>query len=108
MFSENLNRNIYYCKEIRLAENFITKERKGARDTKSIAADPQFIDMSRGDFSFRANSPAKTLDIKPISLNILQEIGCSWDTWLPRAIETSGFPIQTNRSQQITGPPKTF
>jgi len=95
MFTENLNRNIYFSEEIRLAENFITKERKGGRDTESLAADPLFKDMPGGDFSFRENSPALELDIQPITLSILQEIGCSWEPWLPRAIKTSGFPIIT-------------
>ena len=95
MFSENLNRNIYYCQDIRLAENFIAKEREGSRDTESIAADPLFVDMSRGDFSFKEDSPALELDIQPLTMSILQEIGCSWDPWLPGALEIRGFPMLT-------------
>ena len=95
MFKENLNRNIYYSKETRVAENFIAKERKGGRDTESFASDPLFMDMPRGDFSFKEDSPALELDIQPITMSILQEIGCSWDPWLPGALEIPGFPMLT-------------
>ena len=94
--SENLNQNIYYCPDIRVAENFILREREGLRDTESIAGDPLFSDLPGGDFSFNKASPAKTLEIEAISLDVLQEIGYSQDPWLPRAMGTSGFPFQSH------------
>lgn len=92
MFSENLNQNIYYCPDIRVAENFILREREGLRDTESIAGDPLFSDLPGGDFSFKKASPAKTLEIEAISLDVLQEIGYRKDPWLPRALKKPGFP----------------
>ena len=95
MFAENLNQNIYYCPDIKLAKNFISKEREGLRDTESIAADPQFVNLSKADFSFKDSSPAKKLGIKSITLDVLQQIGCSTNPWLPRALGIAGFPFIT-------------
>ena len=46
MFSENLNKNIYYNSNIKSAENFIREQQNGERDTESIAADPLFVNSS--------------------------------------------------------------
>ena len=95
MFSENLNKNIYYNPNIKLAENFILEEQKGKRDTESIAADPLFVNMSEGNFSFKKKSPAIKLGINAISLEEVKKIGCTSDPWLERAIKFKGFPMVT-------------
>ncbi len=95
MFSENLNKNIYYNPNIKLAENFILEEQKGKRDTESIAADPLFVNMSEGNFSFKKKSPAIKLGINAISLEEVKKIGCTRDPWLERAIKFKGFPMVT-------------
>jgi hypothetical protein len=95
MFSENLNRNIYYNPNIESAENFIIEEQKGKRDIESIAADPLFVNMSLGDFSFKKTSPATKLGINAISLGEVKKIGCTRDPWLERAIKFKGFPMET-------------
>lgn len=100
MFSENLNKNIYYNPNIKLAENFIVRERKGMRDTESIAADPLFVNISKGNFAFKKSSPALKLGIEPISIVELRKIGYSSDPWLSRAIKIKGFPLKTNRKEQ--------
>ena len=95
MFSKNLNKNIYYNPNIKLAENFILEEQKGKRDTESIAADPLFVNMSEGNFSFKKKSPAIKLGINAISLEEVKKIGCTRDPWLERAIKFKGFPMVT-------------
>ena len=95
MFSENLNKNIYYSANIKSAENFIIKQQKGKRDTESIAADPLFVNMPVGDFSFKKKSPAIKLGINAISLEEVKKIGCIRDPWLDRAIKFKGFPMIT-------------
>ena len=95
MFSENLNKNIYYNPNIESAENFIIEEQKGKRDTESIASDPLFVNMSDGNFSFKKKSPAIKLGINAISLEEVKKIGCTRDPWLERAIKVKGFPMVT-------------
>lgn len=95
MFSENLNKNIYFNPNIESAENFIIEEQKGKRDTESVAADPLFVNMPLGDFSFRETSPAIKLGINAISLEEVKKIGCTRDPWLERAIKFKGFPMVT-------------
>ena len=95
MFSENLNKNIYYNPNIKSAENFIKKQQNGERDTESIAADPLFVNMSVGNFSFKKKSPAIKLGINAISLEEVKKIGCTRDPWIERAIKFKGFPVVT-------------
>lgn len=93
MFSENLNKNIYYNSNIKSAENFIREQQNGERDIESIAADPLFVNMSVGNFSFKKKSPAIKLGINAISLEEVKKIGCTRDPWLVRAIKFKGFPM---------------
>jgi hypothetical protein len=95
MLSESLNRNIYYHQDIKVAQNFITEQQKGNRDTESIAGDPLFVNIAEGNFSFKENSPAIKLGINAIPLNEIKKIGSTKNPWFKRAIQIKGFPFVT-------------
>ncbi len=61
------DRNLYHCTvDPDWAELHLRTERKFGIETNSLAADPGFVALERGDFRFRSGSPAPALGIPPL------------------------------------------
>ncbi|NQT51653.1 chitobiase/beta-hexosaminidase C-terminal domain-containing protein, partial [bacterium] len=61
------DRNLYWCTADKAwAKKHLAAWRPKGVDVHSVAADPLFVDMARGDFRFRPDSPALKLGIQPL------------------------------------------
>ncbi|GAA4103966.1 right-handed parallel beta-helix repeat-containing protein [Zhongshania borealis] len=66
----NCNGNIYFCKaKENIAIDHLADHRKLGIDRNSIAADPMFVDVSKGNFNLKDSSPAFALGIKQIDMS---------------------------------------
>jgi len=83
-----LDYNVYYHKAPGVGESLLQKQRARNKtklaDHHSLAADPLFVDPIRGEFSFKDGSPALKLGIKPLSVDIVREMGTLRDPFLAR------------------------
>ncbi|MGJ8691843.1 MAG: right-handed parallel beta-helix repeat-containing protein [Thalassotalea sp.] len=62
--------NIYYCApNEKLGQDFVIKQQKDGVDLNSLAADPLFFDLAKGDLRLKSNSPAFKLGFKPIDMS---------------------------------------
>ena len=62
--------NIYYCAvNEKLGQDFLIKQQSDGVDLNSLATDPLFVDVNKGDLRLRNQSPALTLGFKPIDMN---------------------------------------
>jgi len=92
-----LDYNLYYH-EGGHADKVLKTQRKKSKgekiDVHSLAADPLFVDIAHGDFSFKSGSPALDLEIEPMPLDIVSKMGTTRDPFLKRF--ASGMPLKTN------------
>lgn len=64
------DQNIYFCKAVpKISKQTLQKNKKDGLDANSTASDPLFVDPDNGDFSFKPDSPALKMGIKPIDLS---------------------------------------
>ncbi|MDQ8183489.1 right-handed parallel beta-helix repeat-containing protein [Pelagicoccus sp. SDUM812005] len=93
-----LDYNLYYHEQGG-AEAILQAQRgqsqTGLADRHSVAADPLFVDLAQGDFSFRDGSPAIGLGIEPLTRDTLRKVGTKRDPFLERFAE--GMPLQVYR-----------
>ncbi|MCM8532629.1 MAG: right-handed parallel beta-helix repeat-containing protein [Lentisphaeraceae bacterium] len=63
----NADHNIYFCKsDIDLSQKTLKEHQADNVDKHSQVTDPLFVDPDNGDFSFKPDSPALKMGIKPI------------------------------------------
>lgn len=88
MLNNNINYNLYFHKEQGQAKKFLTIQQQMApgMDSRSIVADPMFMDIENGDFSLKKNSPALKLGIKSIPRKEFAKIGCKQNRFINRMI----------------------
>ena len=83
-----LDYNLYYHKAPGVAESLLQKQRARNKtklaDRHSLAADPLFVNATQGNFGFKKGSPALTLEVKPLSLDIVGKMGTLRDPFLAR------------------------
>ena len=59
--------NVLFCTESpEAAQKCLEAMRAIGKDTRSVMADPQFVDLDKGDFHLRPGSPALRLGFRPI------------------------------------------
>jgi hypothetical protein len=101
---EGLDYNLYYHEGGR-AEELLAAQMAASQtkviDRHSIAADPMFIDHIHGNFGFKAGSPAFDLGIKPMSLDIVGQMGTFEDSFLARFAD--GMPMHFKHSLKKKG-----
>ena len=97
MMGPMLNDNIYYSNHNKQADNFLDKVKLKGQDSRSLMADPQFIDLPAGELSFAENSPASEIGIRPITRSQFLNIGTTDDPWLKR--QDSSLPVKWNDMQ---------
>lgn len=67
-------------------------------------SDPMFVDHIHGDFGFKPGSPALALDIKPLPLETVRQMGTSRDPFLKRFPE--GVPMGFKQTVKENGSDK--
>jgi hypothetical protein len=62
--------NIYFCAEDpTLGDAMLTNQQRDGVDAHSLAVDPLFVDLEKGDFRLRPDSPALKLGFVPIDVS---------------------------------------
>jgi hypothetical protein len=91
-----LDYNLYYH-ENGSAPSLLQQQRKRSQskviDRNSLAADPQFVDLVAGDFSFQSGSPALELGIEPLTPAIIGKMGTTRDLFLNRYDRATLFEV---------------
>jgi parallel beta-helix repeat protein len=65
-----IDRNIYFnSSDPKAADKYLNWARKNNNETKSVQADPLFLDIENGDFRLKPESPALKLGFRPFILN---------------------------------------
>ena len=92
-----LDYNLYYHED-GSAPALLQQQRKRSQtkviDRHSLAADPQFVDLAAGDFSFQPGSPALELSIEPLTPEIIGKMGTTRDPFLTRFNSTKLLEVQ--------------
>ncbi|MEO0452726.1 MAG: right-handed parallel beta-helix repeat-containing protein [Verrucomicrobiota bacterium] len=87
------NENLYYSEQggaEKYLEKFRAIVKSPGAETDSVAADPLFTDLSKGDLSFKSGSPAIQLGIDPMPREIIAKMGKSRDPFIERYQEVFG------------------
>jgi hypothetical protein len=71
-----IDRNIYFnVSDPNASEIYLDLAHKNGCEKESIQADPQFVDISNGDFRLKPNSPAIKLGFRSFELNVGRTVG---------------------------------
>jgi len=95
---EGLDQNVYFHEKggmDQMLQTQIERNETKKADKNSIASDPKFVDFQNGDFSFKKDSPALKLGIKPLTLETVSKMGTSRDPFLGRF--KGKMPLEVDR-----------
>ncbi|MDF7801308.1 right-handed parallel beta-helix repeat-containing protein [Pontiellaceae bacterium B1224] len=95
-----LDYNLYWHEGGETENVLVAQQKKGKSkvDAHSLAADPLFVDLVHGDFSFKSGSPAPGLGIEPMPKETVAKLGTIQDPFLKRF--TQGMPLDVHRSKK--------
>lgn len=90
-----LDKNIYFSTDGRMAKILENQKKRNITklaDRASVAADPLFKDIERGDFSYKTGSPAGDLGIPALMPEKVSKMGTTRDPFMSRF--KGGMPLQ--------------